>query len=54
MQLDDQIEVLEADIEFYETLEHDRELLQQLNTNPEALDLCVKISGCTKKAKQPS
>ena len=36
-ELDQQIESLEADIEFYETsLEHDRELLQQLNTNPEA------------------
>ena len=38
-ELDQQIESLEADIEFYETsLEHDRELLQQLNTNPEAFE----------------
>ena len=38
-ELDDQIEALEADIEFYETsLEHDRELLEQLNTNPEAFE----------------
>ena len=38
-ELDQQVESLEADIEFYETsLEHDRELLQQLNTNPEAFE----------------
>ena len=39
LELDQQIESLEADIEFYETsLEHDRELLKQLNTNPEAFE----------------
>lgn len=38
-ELDDQIESLEADIEYYENaLEHDRELLNQLNTNPEAFE----------------
>ena len=38
-ELDEQIESLNADIEFYEnSLENDRELLQQLNTNPEAFE----------------
>ena len=38
-ELNQQIDALEADIEFYEsTLERDRELLKQLNTNPEAFE----------------
>ena len=38
-ELNQQIDVLEADIEFYEsTLERDRELLEQLKTNPEAFE----------------
>lgn len=38
-ELDQQIEDLEADIEYYEkSLEVDRELLEQLNTNPEAFE----------------
>ncbi len=38
-ELNQQIDTLEADIEFYEsTLERDRELLKQLNTNPEAFE----------------
>ena len=38
-ELNQQIDAVEADIEFYEsTLERDRELLKQLNTNPEAFE----------------
>ena len=38
-ELDQQIENLENDIEFYEeTLAEERELLQQLETNPEAFE----------------
>ena len=38
-ELNQQIDALKADIEFYEsTLERDRELLKQLNTNPEAFE----------------
>ena len=38
-ELDQQIDDLEADIEYYEkSLEVDRELLEQLNTNPEAFE----------------
>ena len=38
-ELNQQIDVLEEDIKFYEsTLERDRELLEQLKTNPEAFE----------------
>jgi cell division protein FtsB len=38
-ELNEQIDALEADIEYYESaLERDRQLLKQLNTNPEAFE----------------
>jgi cell division protein FtsB len=42
-ELNQQIDAVEADIEFYEsTLERDRELLKQLNTNPEAFEIYAR------------
>ncbi|MAZ96459.1 MAG: septum formation initiator [Flavobacteriales bacterium] len=52
-ELDKQIEAVEADIKFYETtLEHDRELLKQLNTNPEAFETYARENfGMHKKGE---
>ena len=53
-ELNQQIDALEADIEYYESaLERDRQLLKQLNTNPEAFETYVRENfGMHKKGER--
>ena len=54
-ELDQQIENLENDIEFYEeTLAEERELLHQLETNPEAFERYARENFGMHKEEKPS